>query len=89
MLNLQTPDLCAQLDRMKRLCDRLEAAGARLGSAGYHGFDRRRRGPRVLRVCHVPFMIAAPAIERLAEAAAGDDALHPHEADRLAFRPGI
>jgi hypothetical protein len=26
MLNLQTPDLCAQLDRMKRLCDRLEAA---------------------------------------------------------------
>ena len=26
MLNLQTPDLCAQLDRMKKLCDRLEAA---------------------------------------------------------------
>ena len=26
MLNLQAPDLCAQLDRMKQLCDRLEAA---------------------------------------------------------------
>ena len=26
MLNLQTPDLCSQLDRMKKLCDRLEAA---------------------------------------------------------------
>jgi hypothetical protein len=25
-MTLQTPDLCAQLDRMKKLCDRLEAA---------------------------------------------------------------
>jgi hypothetical protein len=23
-MNLDTPDLCAQLDRMRRLCDRLE-----------------------------------------------------------------
>ncbi len=25
-MTLQTPDLCSQLDRMKKLCDRLEAA---------------------------------------------------------------
>ena len=25
-MNLETPDLCAQLDRMRKLCDRLEAA---------------------------------------------------------------
>jgi hypothetical protein len=26
MTNLDTPDLCARLDSLKRLCDRLEAA---------------------------------------------------------------
>ncbi len=26
MMNLETPDLCVQLDRMRRLCDRLEDA---------------------------------------------------------------
>ena len=25
-MNLETPDLCAHLDRMRRLCDRLEEA---------------------------------------------------------------
>lgn len=28
MTDMKTPDLCAQLDRMKALCDQLEAAQA-------------------------------------------------------------